>query len=215
MPPKFVVFDYNLQILSEMYNVLKHLPGFSFAHGDVRKLLGTVTVFVSPANSYGFMDGGIDAIYSKMFPGIEKQVQQEIAKISNEKGTLSSPMSILPVGSALITPITNANAKTDNLRLICAPTMEIPHNLKNHHDNVYYAMIAILKVCERLTTTDVVAIPGLGTGVGGLSGKESATEMLRAIYDYHSGKAISYPTGSIIQQKNNYYLVSPSFIKMK
>ncbi len=50
---------------------------------DAEKLIEkhNIDVIISPANSFGFMDGGIDKVYMKMFDGIQSTVQNKIEKI--------------------------------------------------------------------------------------------------------------------------------------
>src|SRR5689334_15250017 len=64
------------------------------------KPTGKKIYFVSPANSLGFMDGGIDLAYSRiMFPGIELKVKNRI----NELGKVNLlGRKYLPIGSAII-----------------------------------------------------------------------------------------------------------------
>jgi O-acetyl-ADP-ribose deacetylase (regulator of RNase III) len=50
--------------------------------GNVGDLTIYNSAFVSPANSIGFMDGGIDYVYSRdMFVGVEKAVKGKIREI--------------------------------------------------------------------------------------------------------------------------------------
>ena len=117
---------------------------------------------VSPANSFGFMNGGIDFAISKNLGWhIEKKLQQLLReKYYGE----------LLVGQAVI-------IDTDHDQfpyLISAPTMRTPMTI-HRSPNVYLAAKAIFllvkegvfedgsRVSDRVKT---VAIPGLGTGVG-------------------------------------------------
>ena len=54
----------------------------TLAWTDVRDVpAGPGTAFVSPANSLGFMDGGIDFVLSRfMFPGVEASVKAAFAR---------------------------------------------------------------------------------------------------------------------------------------
>ncbi|WP_020530003.1 macro domain-containing protein [Flexithrix dorotheae] len=119
-------------------------------------------VIVSPANSFGYMNGGIDFSISKNLGWhIEKLVQQ---KIRNEF------FGELLVGQSLIVE-TNHN---DFPYLISAPTMRTPMTILRS-PNVYLAMKAILTLWKygKLENGELVknkvksmAIPGLGAGVG-------------------------------------------------
>lgn len=117
---------------------------------------------VSPANSFGFMNGGIDFVISKHLGWhIEKRLQQLIReKYYGE----------LLVGQAII-------VETDHKQipyLISAPTMRNPMTL-SRTPNVYLATKAILTLLKYGTFDDgtriddkvkTIAIPGLGTGIG-------------------------------------------------
>ena len=122
---------------------------------------------VSPANSYGFMDGGLDALYSDYFGW---HVQDRLRKLILEKHHGE-----LLVGAAEVVPTDHAGIPY----LIAAPTMRVPMILGKETVNPYLAARAVLllvmygtfkeepqtgeKVKDHIET---VAFPGLGTGVG-------------------------------------------------
>ena len=155
---------------------------------DVRNL-ENVDVFVSPANSRGWMDGGIDEIYMGMFPGVQELVKGSIRDRSAHR--IQGTVPVLPVGSALLVNLKPLGFQQE---LICAPTMSVPQPIAKRPENVYYAMVAILKVCQRLSPGKIVAIPGLGTGVGRISPKTCATMMFKAYQDVQEG-TVTYPDG--------------------
>jgi len=99
--------------------------------GDITAL--TCDAIVSPANSFGFMDGGVDyAISERLGWGLEKELQKRIKEL---------PEGELLVGRALI-------LETGDPRipfLISAPTMRIPTNFNiDTSINAYLAMKAVL-----------------------------------------------------------------------
>ena len=62
--------------------------------------------FVSPANSLGYMDGGIDKAYMGMFENIQQKVQKRIAWLSKtyrKSSKLGRPY--LPIGSSFRVPV--------------------------------------------------------------------------------------------------------------
>ena len=138
---------------------------------------------VSPANSFGFMDGGLDAVYMDYFgEQIQTRVREKIYEFHNGE---------LIVGVADI--VESGDGKIPFL--IAAPTMRVPMNL---HDSVnpYLAARAIFILCKygKFVGGDLhgnkirhhvetVAIPGLGTGVGKVSASICAKQMRRAIND--------------------------------
>lgn len=137
--------------------------------------------YVSPANSFGFMDGGIDLAYVMELGGrIERAVQNAICE---------EHFGELPVGQAVIVP-------TDHTKvpfLIAAPTMRVPMKLPKTTVNPYLAARAVLNLIhpKNLFTVDscrlvsnvvrTVAFPGLGTGVGGVDPRVCARQVAEAI----------------------------------
>lgn len=103
---------------------------------DVSKLLKTrkFDCVVSPANSFGIMDGGIDAPLSQFFPQVMYNVWRYID--SNYHGEQ-------PVGTCLLVPTGNDVLGRPGTLLAHSPTMRVPKDVKNT-ENAYYAFKAIL-----------------------------------------------------------------------
>lgn len=145
--------------------------------------------FVSPANSFGFMDGGIDMAYSQHFGW---QVQERLQSVIRDKHHGE-----LLVGAADI-------VETGNLRvpyLIAAPTMRVPMRLQDTV-NAYLAARAVFLLIEHGTfdqgmlagerisdAVKTVAFPGLGTGVGGIDPQTCARQVRVAMEEILFGKA--------------------------
>ena len=137
---------------------------------------------VSPANSFGFMDGGIDSLYSRRFGW---QVQERLQKLIRERhhGELT-------VGTAEIVA-TDAQIPF----LISAPTMRVPMILRDSVNPYLAARAALLLVkhgifhggpLQGTPICDVVksvAFPGLGTGVGQVGPAVCAHQVRKAIED--------------------------------
>jgi O-acetyl-ADP-ribose deacetylase (regulator of RNase III) len=132
---------------------------------------------VSPANSYGWMRGGVDAVYAAAFPAIEQQVRSAVLAYTGGE---------LPVGQALIVP-TGAMAPA---WLISSPTMREPGELlppDTVHPYLAARAVFLLWRDGRLEddrrVRDVVrtiALPGLGTGVGGVAPQTCARQVMAA-----------------------------------
>jgi O-acetyl-ADP-ribose deacetylase (regulator of RNase III) len=124
---------------------------------------------VSPANSFGFMDGGLDYALSERFGwDLEKKLQKIIKEL---------PEGELLVGQALLL---ETGDKTIPL-LISAPTMRIPTNFNiDTSINAYLAMKAILIKAKGDIRISSVAIPGLCTGVGRMQPMIAAKQMFQA-----------------------------------
>jgi len=137
---------------------------------------------VSPANSFGFMDGGLDYALSKRFGWeLEKRLQAEIR---------SRPMGELLIGEALIV----ATEDEETPWLISAPTMRVPMEIE-FTVNAYLAMKGILATAlahQANPSIQSIAAPGLGTGVGALAPEVSAKQM-RLAYDEIIGRRTGYP----------------------
>ena len=140
--------------------------------------------FVSPANSLGFMDGGIDMVLSRtMFPTCERQLKKMIADLGH-KTTLGRPY--LRVGSAIWFMV---GPKTG---FIAAPTMFLPHDVADTQ-NAYWAFIAALVAMDRIEKATGGAVhtlvcTSLCCGVGRMDPEQAAIQMRRAWDDFHAGR---------------------------
>lgn len=140
----------------------------SFGSGD---LLGAeLDAVVSPANSFGRMDGGIDLHYRNEFGlEVERRLREAIEQRYEDAE--------LPVGEALVVQTGHAKIK----RMIAAPTMRTPQNIRGT-DNVRRAMLAALRVASGLQGPAIarLGVPGMGTGVGRMDPFDAAEQMFDA-----------------------------------
>ncbi len=153
------------------------LPNVELHRGDI--FATAADAVVSPANSFGFMDGGIDAVYTRVFgPGVQARLQERIrARHFGE----------LLVGAADIVETEHPAIPF----LIAAPTMRVPMILRDTV-NAYLAARAVLILIAAGRLDDGapvrsrvrrVAFPGLGTGVGRLPAEVCARQVRAAIED--------------------------------
>ena len=101
--------DINHDVVAAWRGAFKLHPEVQIVEGDILTL--AENTIVSPANSYGFMDGGIDRAYTDYF-GLRAQTELQDSIARREEG-------YLPVGASLL-------VRTGNERvpfMICAPTM--------------------------------------------------------------------------------------------
>lgn len=157
------------------------LPDVSVHRGSILDV--ATDAVVSPANSYGFMDGGIDMVYSQYFGWqVQTWLQELIAERHHGE---------LLVGNAEI-------VETSHRRIpyvIAAPTMRVPTILRDTV-NPYLAARATLLLIEHgrfpagphagqpiKDVVKTVAFPGLGTGVGRVSPAICARQVRAAIED--------------------------------
>jgi O-acetyl-ADP-ribose deacetylase (regulator of RNase III) len=147
-------------------------PQITIARADLLAIARNAVV--SPANGYGFMDGGIDAAYVRFFgPALESAVRDRIA---------ARPEGHLLVGASLIVDTHHPRIPY----MIVAPTMLMPEPIPPL--NCYRAMRAILRTAARdPNVARALYCPGLGTGVGLVPPKESAQQMAQAYADWHRG----------------------------
>lgn len=141
-------------------------------------------VIVSPANSFGFMDGGIDFAYVGRFgEHIQDQLQTYIKETWDGE---------LPVGCAAV--IATDDKATPYI--IAAPTMRVPMILKDSV-NPYLATAAALRMAKRSPAIERlgrlksgglrIAFPGMGTGCGAVPFDVCCRQMFHAIYDVMIG----------------------------
>lgn len=146
---------------------------------------------VSPANSFGIMDGGLDAVIRAQLGGhIETAVQRRIVEQHHGE---------MPVGAAEVVP-------TGHTRwpfLVVAPTMRVPESVAQTL-NAYLAFRAALLAIGRHNQStgtqriDSVVVPGLGTGIGAMDARRCAAQM-RVAFD-HVSKPARIPSFALIHE---------------
>ncbi len=133
--------------------------------GDITGL--TVDAVVSPANSAGYMRGGVDLAYTRFFGDrVERDLQAMIREL---------PGKTLPVGQALVVATGHERIPW----LISAPTMTRPMLLDGPKPVREACRAAAFAALRRVFA--VIAFPGMGTGTGGLPMPAAAMAMLDGI----------------------------------
>lgn len=170
--------DTNEYVVDALVRVFMDVPAeeVTVSHDDITK--HSADAVVSPANSFGFMDDGIDAHYVRLFgPEIVDRLQQLI--IDAHDGELL-------VGNAQIVATNHQQIPI----MISAPTMRVPVDISGT-TNAYLAMRAVLlEVIKYNAGAGVSAFkpirtvlcPGLGTAVGRMHPVRAALQM-RAAWD--------------------------------
>lgn len=136
--------------------------------GDITKV--ETDAIVNPANSFGFMGGGVAL-------AIKRAGGDEIEKEAVEKAPIA-------IGKAVATTAGKLKAKF----VIHAPTMTNPAG-ETDAEKVKGATLAALR-CAEENRAKSVAFPGMGTGVGGLPYEAAAEAMLEAIKDFIKNKKV-------------------------
>jgi O-acetyl-ADP-ribose deacetylase (regulator of RNase III) len=170
---KLVLFDLNEGLCCEWASAF-------FGNDDVKVLNASLDdvvtgqefqAIVSPANSFGIMDGGIDKPLAEAFPEVQKNVTDVVNELWD---------GYLPVGAIAL-------ADTEDERhpyLIVAPTMPYPQRVINPWI-VYDVMRSLLGLADTLAI-ESIAIPGLATATGGVAPKTAASLMAVA-YKHRTG----------------------------
>ncbi len=150
-----------------------HYPRVHASQGSI--LTQHVDAIVSPANSFGFMDGGLDLALSMHFGWQLEDAVRDVLFAEHDGE--------LPVGQAIVVPTSHEQVPW----LVSAPTMRVPMNVSDTV-NAYLAMRAILRAVARHNRTHpdaqihTLACPGLGTGNGCMPSHRCAMQMAYA-YD--------------------------------
>ena len=139
------LIDINPEMVGAWRNEFGSYSDIKISTGSIFEL--EADAIVSPANSFGIMDGGLDGKIRDFFSiEIEEKVRQKISL--DHAGEL-------PVGVAISTSIENRKFRY----LITAPTMRVPEIVASTQ-NAYLAMRAILLEAKRIGVQKI-SIPGL------------------------------------------------------
>lgn len=163
--------DINEDVCEQFRNQFKEYENIEVYNGyfeDVEKY----DCMVSPANSFGMMDGGIDAAITDFFG---KELQQRV-----QNHIISHFFGEQPVGTSFIV----RTGHKEHPYLAHTPTMRIPQNIQGTL-NVYYAMKAMLSAVklfneESKDKIGVVLCPGFGTLYGQMDPSEAVGQMVLA-----------------------------------
>jgi O-acetyl-ADP-ribose deacetylase (regulator of RNase III) len=135
---------------------------------------------VSPGNSFGFMDGGLDLFISQHYGwDIQAELQRRIKQL---------PLNELLVGQTEI--IQSRSGKF----IVCAPTMRVPGSQQIPESvNAYLAMKGILSACLAHPEIHSVALPGLCTGTGKMPFAIAAHQMYSAYKEIIKNEVPEFP----------------------
>lgn len=137
-------------------------------YGGIFEQLSGIDCLVSPANSFGLMDGGMDAAITNYF-GVQLMERVQAHIIEEYYGEQ-------PIGTSFIIETLDERIPY----LAHTPTMRVPA-LISGTDNVYRATKATLIAVEKFgADINTVAIPAFGAGVGRLHPYKVAEQMALA-----------------------------------
>jgi O-acetyl-ADP-ribose deacetylase (regulator of RNase III) len=181
---KIILCDINRELTAEFERFFAGVENVEVHTSDIFE--HKADAIVSPANSFGFMDGGIDAVYSEHF-GWDLQDRLQETIVEKHDGEVL-------VGQAVIIPTKNQEIPW----LISAPTMRAPQHVDGTV-NAYLAFRAALKAVAKHNAQEPricaltgmahyqpqiksILCPGLGTAVGNMNFAVCAAQM-RAAYN--------------------------------
>ena len=169
---RIILCDPHLPVVEAWQCYFTGLPDVSVLCDNIFTL--EADALVSPANSFGRMDGGLDAQIVEFFgEEIEEEVQQRIRDRHDGE---------LLVGQAEVI-ITNASQFPF---LVVAPTLRVPQNIARTV-NPYLAFRAALRTVLEFNSLhggliQTLVVPGLGTDNGFMPPLRAARQM-RAAYE--------------------------------
>ncbi|GBE81763.1 macro domain-like protein [Sparassis crispa] len=150
---------------------------------------------VSPANSFGIMDGGFDLELSRYLKGTG-----DMWSLTNhcQAYIRETWHGFVPPGSCTLVPLPDDVAGPNNawhIRVVAmVPTMRTPEDVSWHQDIIYSCMWSLLVQLEHWNKTahengrekiESVLMTGLGTGQGGISSEKCAQQMILAVKHFH------------------------------
>lgn len=161
-----ILCDCNENLCKEWQRYFKDETNVKVICNDFRNV-SEYDCVVSPANSFGIMDGGFDGALINYFGHeLMKRVQDKIrVEYAGEQ----------PVGTCLI--VETGNKK--HPYLAHTPTMRIPRVIREY-DTVYNAMRAILLATQKHSDIKTVLCAGLGTATGKTPPAIAAKQMYMA-----------------------------------
>ena len=174
---ELTLIDPQKELCNEWENYFKECPEVKIINGKFEHVK-EFDCLVSPANSFGLMDGGIDlAIRNYFGMKIQYKVQKKIQKeFYGEQ----------PIGTSIIVFTENEYHPF----LAHTPTMRVPTDISKS-DNVYNAFFAMLTAVANYNKHNKVRIekilcPGMGTATGKMEVKEAARQMFIAYKNFQN-----------------------------
>ena len=155
-PMEVYLLDYNPEITKALRKEFNCYSDIHVITDDFKHFMDThndIECIVSPANSFGYMDGGYDRAITDYFG---KCAQEEVQKYLDENFFGEQP-----IVTSIIVDIPNTNKK-----LIHTPTMRLPSPIKDE-TIVYHCMRSTL-ICAIQNKVHSIVIPAYGGLTGGV-----------------------------------------------
>lgn len=171
------LIDLNKGMIQAWQKWFKDVPNVNIIEGSIFDT--HVDALVSPANSFGFMDGGLDLQISQNLGWSIQERLQRIIQFEYNGELLVGQSITVPTGNGYIPYV------------ISAPTMRVPMELIDSI-NPYLAARAVFIEVRNNSALESVSISGLGTLTGGVSSEICAKQMKKAYDDIAMGNR-TYP----------------------
>jgi O-acetyl-ADP-ribose deacetylase (regulator of RNase III) len=184
-----ILRDLNPTIVSAWQTVFAEYSNVDVAAGNI--LETPADAIISPANSFGYMDGGIDLAYSLFFGWELQHRLQEIIRTEHHGELL--------IGNAIL-----LETQTPHIPfLLSCPTMRIPEDVSTTMNAFLAFRAALIKVKQHNATAEnpikTLLCPGLGTLTGRISPQNCAMQMMYA-YEAVMNNSVSFPK-SLLEEK--------------
>jgi O-acetyl-ADP-ribose deacetylase (regulator of RNase III) len=182
---KFILRDTNVDVVRAWRETFAGAPDVSISCGEIFEV--EADAIVSPANSFGFMDGGIDLVYLMRFgTGLQDRLRARLREQHDGE---------LPVGEAVVIETGDEELPL----LISAPTMRVPMDVSKTV-NAYLAFRAAIRAARAHNARGVgkmintLLCPGLGTAIGATEPDVCARQMHLAFAVSHLGHTVEFLT---------------------
>lgn len=153
-PMKIYLLDINPEVTKEFKKEFDDCSNVHIVTDDFKHFMDThrdIECIVSPANSFGYMNGGYDEAITDYFGlGVEKEVQRFI------NGHLFGEQ---PVGTSIMVDIPKTNKK-----LIHTPTMRLPSPIKD--ETIVYQCMRSTLISAIKGRIQTIVIPAFGGATG-------------------------------------------------
>lgn len=174
---KIYLLDRNKEMTDAWYKYFKDIENVEIVYEDFATFMDkhlSIEAIVSPANSFGLMDGGYDKAITDYFgKELMKDVQKSI--LFNWRGEQ-------PVGTSMSVPIFNRTIDTilgfKIAILIHTPTMRTPEVIKD--SRIIYQCMRTTLIEALRQEVDSIVIPAFGGATGRVSYDEIAKMMFLA-----------------------------------
>ena len=191
----FIIIDRNEDTINAFKERFSEYNNFNCVHGDILTVKKADCI-VSPANSYGMMDGGVDSTISYTLDYIDKIL---VRPMINKKYYGEQP-----IGTCMVIPTNNNRYKY----LAHTPTMTLPCNVASTR-NTYFAFRALLTeiLNHNIKHNDIhtVLMTPFCCGIGRMHPKESSRQTLIAYHLVKNNLKCSWRSAHIVRDLLNEY----------